>query len=120
MAGGLIGAAIVGLVLVKVLLASDQAMNPDDYRLPGTPCRVSATIRPGGTGEVVYEQMGARHVAPARLRDGRSLARGSQAVIESYQRGVAWVEPRPEGNGAAPVGDRVDRRAEGAHPDASG
>jgi hypothetical protein len=116
--GGLVGATIVGLFLVKVLLASDQTMNPDDYRLPGTPCRVSATIRPGGTGEVVYEQLGGRHVAMARARDGRSLERGSEAVIDAYERGIAWVEPRPGSNGVAPEGDPTAVPAERAHPGA--
>lgn len=97
--GGLVGATIVGLFLAKVLLARDFTMNPDDYRLPGTLCRVSAAIRPGGTGEVVYEQMGARHVAPARTQDGCSLERGSEAVIDAYERGIAWVAPRVDSNG---------------------
>jgi hypothetical protein len=116
-AGGLVGAAIVGLFLVKVLLAGDPTMDPDDYRLPGTLCRVSATIRPDGTGEVVYEQMGVRHVAPARARDGRTLARGSATVIEAYERGVAWVAPQVAGDGAEPAVEPVPLSG---HPGAGG
>jgi len=53
--------------------------------------RVSATIRAGGIGEIVYEQLGARRSAPARSQDGTALGRQEEVFVVRYEKGVAWV-----------------------------
>src|SRR5918992_695759 len=67
--GGLVGALAVAWFLVKVVRPNDRALDPDDFRLPGTIARVTSSIRAGGTGEVMYEQEGVRQVAAARAGD---------------------------------------------------
>jgi hypothetical protein len=91
--GGLIGGALVFLWLTKVLVRMETALDPADFRLPGTLARVSWSIRAGGVGEIVYEQGGVRHCAAARSLDGTAIARGTEVVIRSYERGIAAVEP---------------------------
>ena len=102
--GGAVAAIAVYVFMMRVVLPNDRALDPADYRLPGTIARVSSTIRAGGTGEVVYEQGGTRQVAAARSADGQLLARGVEVVILGCERGIVRVEPW-----AAFVGDR--------HPD---
>lgn len=75
-AGGLVGAAVVAWVLRKVVLPNDRALDPADFELPGTIARVTSSIRPGGTGEVVYEQAGVRQVSAARRERPSDPARG--------------------------------------------
>ncbi len=91
--GGAVAAVVVWWFLAKVILPQDRALDPDDYRLPGTAARVSSMIRPGGTGEIVYEQGGVRQVSAARAADGNGLARGACVVIVEHERGVALVQP---------------------------
>lgn len=96
-AGGIVGGLIAGfaiyLFLERVVLPSDGALDPADFRLPGTLARVCSPIRVGGTGEVVYEQGGTRQVAAARATDGKAVARGTEVVILATERGIVRVEP---------------------------
>ncbi len=92
LAGGSVAAVVVWWFLVKVILPQDRALDPEDYRLPGTAARVSSTIRPGGTGEIVFEQAGVRQASAARAADGTGLARGASVVIVEHERGVALVQ----------------------------
>lgn len=64
----------------------------DDY-MPGTIARVTSSIRAGGTGEIVYERRGVRHVSAARCPSGEAISRGSQVVVVREAGGVAQVEP---------------------------
>jgi hypothetical protein len=64
---GLAGGAIIFLFLTKVLLPHERELDRGrDGKSSGAVGRVSAGIRAGGTGEIVYEQLGARCSAPAR------------------------------------------------------
>ena len=91
--GGLLGAAAVAWFMLRVVAPNDRAMDPRDYRLPGTIARVTSSIRGGGTGEIVYEQAGVRQVAAARAADGTAIDRGTEVVVLSTDRGTALVEP---------------------------
>ena len=92
-AGGLVGGYLVYQFLVRVVAPSDRALDPADYELPGTLARVSSSIREGGTGEIVYEQQGARQVASARSTAGLAIGRGTEVVILETRAGIALVEP---------------------------
>lgn len=92
-AGGLAGAALIYQFLVKVVAPADQALDPADYRLPGTLARVTSSIRTGGTGEIVYEQAGFRQVSAARASDGGAIGRGTEVVVLEADRGIALVQP---------------------------
>jgi len=57
--------------------------------------RLSSAIRPGGTGELIYEQMGARSAAPARADDGYgdgvAIEKQEEVFVVRYEKGIAYV-----------------------------
>jgi hypothetical protein len=63
-----------------------------DYRHEGAVGTVSMSIRPNGTGEVIFEQHGSRRSAGARSEDGTSIEKGSEVVISRYEKGIAYVK----------------------------
>src|ERR1700684_384404 len=67
---GLVGGGIVFLFLSKVLMSAEENMDPADYEMVGVLGRISSSIREGGTGEIIYAQMGTRRVCGARGDDG--------------------------------------------------
>jgi len=86
---GLVGSAIVFLVMAKVLWSAGENLDPDDYDVVGLLGTVSSPIRPGGTGEILFQQAGARRVAGARSEDGVAIEKGVEVVITRY--GLAYV-----------------------------
>jgi len=89
--GGLVGGGIVFLFLSKVLISNDENMDPADYEMVGVLGRVSSSIREGGTGEIIYTQMGTRRVCGARSDDGSAIAKGTEVVATRYEKGIAYV-----------------------------
>lgn len=90
-ASGLAAAAIVFLFLAKVLLAHETQLDPADFDLIGMLGKVNVTIRPGGTGEIVFSQAGTRRSAGARSENGSAIGKGTEVVITRYERGIAYV-----------------------------
>ncbi len=88
---GLVAAAIVFLFLSRVLISEDENMDAADYEMVGVLGRVSSSIRKGGTGEIVYAQMGTRRVCGARSDDGGAIAKGTEVVVTRYEKGLAYV-----------------------------
>jgi membrane protein implicated in regulation of membrane protease activity len=91
----LLGIAVGAVVQRAVRKLSDPAgsvLKPEHYRLPGVIGRVSSSIRAGGTGEVIYEQGGVRHVVAARASGGQELGSGTEVVVMSVDRGIATVQ----------------------------
>jgi membrane protein implicated in regulation of membrane protease activity len=88
---GLVASSIVFLMVAKVLLANDQDTDPMDYEMVGVLGRVSVTIRPQGTGEIIYEQTGVRKPCAGRSEHGELLAKGEEVMVTRYERGVAYV-----------------------------
>jgi len=88
---GLVGSAIVFLVMAKVLWSAGENLDPDDYDVVGLLGTVSSPIRPGGTGEILFQQAGARRVAGARSEDGVAIEKGVEVVITRYENGLAYV-----------------------------
>jgi len=60
MACGFAGGAIVFLFLTRVMLPHEHELTAEETEIVGAVGKVSSAIRAGGTGEVVYEQLGAR------------------------------------------------------------
>jgi hypothetical protein len=85
-------AAAVQRVVVRLSDPTGSVLEPEQFRMPGTIGRVSSSIRAGGTGEVIYEQGGARHVVAARAPGEQALPRGTEIVILRMDRGIATVE----------------------------
>jgi len=91
---GMFGASLVVLFLARVLIPGQTpTLRPEDYRTEGTLGRLTVPIGPGGTGEVVYHKRGVTRSEGARCVDGTPLARGTEVVVLSYERGIAFVEP---------------------------
>jgi len=89
--GGLIGASIVFLFLVKVLLRHDDAMDPSDYEMVGVLGQLTSAIREKGTGEMSFSQAGSRRSAPARSEDGAAIEKGVDVIVTRYDKGIAYV-----------------------------
>jgi hypothetical protein len=45
----------------------------------------------GGTGEIIYTQMGTRRVCGARSDDGSAVTKGTEVVVTRYEKGIAYV-----------------------------
>jgi hypothetical protein len=88
---GLLAASVVFLFLSKVLISEDENMDAADYEMVGVLGRVSSSIREGGTGEMVYTQMGTRRVCGARSDDGSAIAKDTEVVVTRYEKGIAFV-----------------------------
>ena len=90
---GLGAAAIVFWFLAKVLMADEAPLDPADYDMVGVLGRTTISIRPGGTGELVFTQGGTRHVAGARSEDGGAIPKGTEVIVTRYEKGIAYVRP---------------------------
>jgi hypothetical protein len=90
-ASGLVGGGIIFVFLTRVLMSEDENMDPADYEMVGVLGKVSCPIREGGTGEIVYSQMGTRRVCGARSDDGSAVAKGVEIVVTRYDKGIAYV-----------------------------
>lgn len=88
---GLIGATAIFLFYNKFLLAGETRLRPSDCYLPGTLARVTSGIRAGGTGEIVYQQGGARKTSGARSDEAQAHPQGQEVVIVRYEKGIAYV-----------------------------
>jgi membrane protein implicated in regulation of membrane protease activity len=88
---GFTGAGLVFLFVGKFLMARDFTLDPADFEMVGVLGRVSDTVRGGGTGEIIYEQMGGRKACAARSESGGDIQRGEEVVVTRYEHGVAYV-----------------------------
>jgi hypothetical protein len=90
---GLGAASVVFWFLAKVLMADDIPLDPADYDMVGVLGRTTISIRPGGTGELVFTQGGTRHVAGARSEEGAAIPKGIEVIVTRYEKGIAYVRP---------------------------
>src|ERR1019366_7768777 len=70
---GVLGGAIIFLFLAKVMMPHERELTADETEVVGVVGRVSSPIRSGGTGEIIYQQLGARRSAAARAEDGGAI-----------------------------------------------
>ena len=94
---GLAGGAIVFLFLTRVLMPHDRELTADETDVVGAVGRVTSAIRSGGTGEMVYEQLGQIKSAPARSEDGVEIPRQEEVFVVRYEKGIAYVRKWEEG-----------------------
>ena len=91
---GMLGASVIYAVLFKLLLPHEQILTEEATRMDGVVARVTDEIRPdGGTGEIIFSQIGARRSAAARSEDGLPIPRGTEVIVLRYTRGIAYVSP---------------------------
>ena len=88
---GLIGGAIIFFFLSRVLMSAQEFLDPADFEMVGVLGKLSMPIRAGGTGELIYSQMGTRRVCGARSDHGSGIAKGAEVVVTRYERGIAYV-----------------------------
>ena len=88
---GWTGAMFVFWFMAKVVWSPYENLDPDDFDLVGLLGTVSSPIRAGGTGEILFQQAGARHVTGARSENGEAIAKGVEVVITRYENGLAYV-----------------------------
>ena len=89
---GLVAGWLVFQFMRRLLKDDTGQMNEWDYRHEGAVGTVSISIRPNGTGEVIFEQHGIRRSAGARSEDGDAIEKGSEVVISRYEKGIAYVK----------------------------
>jgi membrane protein implicated in regulation of membrane protease activity len=89
---GLAAGWIVLRFLLKLVGPSDEPLREEDRRLIGAIGTVSVTIRENGTGEIIFPLGGGRRCSGARSEDGTPIDKGTEVVIERYERGIAYVK----------------------------
>lgn len=88
---GLVGGAIIFFFLTKVLMSDEECLDPADFEMVGVLGKLSVPIRQGGTGELIYSQMGTRRVCGARSDNSSAIAKGTEVVVTRYEKGIAYV-----------------------------
>jgi len=89
---GLAGGVIIFVFLNKVLMPHERELTAFETDVVGVVGRVSCPVRAGGTGEIVYEQLGATRSAIARSEDGESLEKETEVYVIRYEKGIAYVK----------------------------
>lgn len=105
---GLLGAWILAAFL-RFLQSREQPLMATDYEMVGILGRVSSTIRPGGTGEVIYVRDGARRPLYARSEDGNEIRRDEEVIVTRFERGIAYVRTWDAMTQPAEVANRPDK-----------
>ena len=88
---GLVGGGIIFLFVSRVLISDEECLDPADFEMVGVLGKLSVPIREGGTGELIYSQMGTRRVCGARSENGTVIAKGTEVVVTRYEKGIAYV-----------------------------
>jgi membrane protein implicated in regulation of membrane protease activity len=89
---GLFAAWIVFRFMAKLMQTTDPPMSSEDHRVEGSLGTLSMPIRENGTGEIIFSLGGVRRCAGARTDDGEPIERGTEVVIERYEKGIAYVK----------------------------
>jgi membrane protein implicated in regulation of membrane protease activity len=88
---GVAGGWLIFLFIARVLLKDEHELTAEETAIVGAVGSVSAPIRAGRTGEVLYKQLGAVVSVPARSEDGMGLARQEEVYVVRYEKGIAYV-----------------------------
>jgi len=89
---GLAAGWVVLRFLLKLVGPSDEPLREEDRRIVGALGTVSMTIRKDGTGEIIFPLGGGRRCSGARTEDGQPIEKGTEVVIERYEKGIAYVK----------------------------
>lgn len=77
--------------LIKLVGPTDEPLLESDRRMIGALGTISMTIRENGTGEIIFPLGGSRRCSGARTEDGQPIEKGTEVVIERYEKGIAYV-----------------------------
>ena len=89
---GLLAGWVVFRFMVKLVQVDDVPMTSEDRRVEGALATISMPIRENGTGEIIFALGGTRRCAGARSGDGTPIEKGTEVVIERYEKGIAYVK----------------------------
>ena len=89
---GLAAGWVVFRFMVKLVSSTDTPMKSEDYRIEGVVGTVNMPIRESGTGEIIFSMAGVRRCSGARSDDGKAIEKGTEVVIERYEKGIAYVK----------------------------
>jgi membrane protein implicated in regulation of membrane protease activity len=89
---GLFAAWVVFRFMLKLMQTTDAPLSSDDHRVEGALGTLSMPIRENGTGEIIFSLGGVRRCAGARTDDGSAMGKGTEVVIERYDKGIAYVK----------------------------
>ena len=89
---GLFAGWVVFRFMVKLVQVDDAPMTSEDRRVEGALASISMPIRENGTGEIIFALGGTRRCAGARSADGKPIEKGTEVVIERYEKGIAYVK----------------------------
>lgn len=92
MLAGLFAGWVVFRFMVKLVQVDDAPMTSEDRRVEGALATISMPIRENGTGEIIFALGGTRRCAGARSGDGQPIEKGTEVVIERYEKGIAYVK----------------------------
>lgn len=88
---GMVGAGMIFWFMNKVLSHPEQFLDPADFEMTGVLGRISAPVREGGTGELIYSQAGTRRSCGVRSENGAAIPKGTEVVVTRYEKGIAYV-----------------------------
>ncbi|MGC2694969.1 MAG: hypothetical protein WA738_04180, partial [Candidatus Angelobacter sp.] len=88
---GLVGSGLVVVFAAKYLMAHESSLDPMDFEMVGVLGKVSGTIRRHGTGEIIFEQLGARKACAARGEEDQEVRCGEEVVVTRFEKGIAYV-----------------------------
>jgi len=88
---GIAGGAIIFMFLTRVLMPHERELTAFETDVVGVVGRVSSQIRADGTGEIVYQQLGATRSAIARAEDGDTIEKDEEVYVLRYEKGIAYV-----------------------------
>jgi membrane protein implicated in regulation of membrane protease activity len=82
-----------GWTVFKFMLKlNDPPMTSEERRVEGALATITMPIRENGTGEIIFALGGTRRCAGARSGDGKPIEKGTEVVIERYEKGIAYVK----------------------------
>jgi hypothetical protein len=91
MVAGMFAGWVMLRFLVK-LVGPSEPLRESDRRIIGALGTVSMNIHEDGMGEIIYPLGGSRRCSGARSSDGGAIAKGTEVVIERYEKGIAYVK----------------------------
>src|SRR5215469_59244 len=89
---GLFAGWVVFKFMLKLVQVDDAPMTSEDRRVEGALGTLSMPIRENGTGEIIFALGRTRRCAGARSGDGKPIDKGTEVVIERYEKGIAYVK----------------------------
>src|SRR5690242_5777861 len=88
-----ISGLFAGWVIFKFMVKLNEApVTREERRVEGAHGTISMPIREKGTGEIIFPVDGVRRCAGARSSDGQAIEKGTEVVIERYEKGIAYVK----------------------------